>query len=49
MPMICSSVNLDHFMVQSSPWAGLPYQMEELPGVTGLPKVVKDRIVHAPL
>lgn len=31
--MICSSVNFDRFMVRSSPWAGLKYQMEELSGV----------------
>jgi hypothetical protein len=33
MPMICSSVNFDLFMVRSSHWAGLQYQMEELSGV----------------
>ncbi|KPQ20029.1 MAG: hypothetical protein HLUCCO06_08260, partial [Halomonas sp. HL-93] len=30
---ICSSVNFDLFMVRSSHWAGLQYQMEELSGV----------------
>jgi hypothetical protein len=33
MAMICSSVNFDLFIVRSSSWAGLQYQMEELSGV----------------